>query len=110
MSHAAKYIELLGKVEKVSFCDTKLENAVTDVSDNLEVYIPLSGVDLSPIKERLSNQKTKLEREITKLNGMLSNKKFVENAPANVVEQNQKALDDANEKLTKVEKELKVLS
>lgn len=109
MSHAAKYIELLGKVEKVSFCEVKLENAITDVGDNLEVYIPLSGVDLSPIKERLNNQKVKLEKEIAKLNGMLSNKRFVENAPKAVVEQNQKTLDGANEKLTKIDTELKAL-
>jgi valyl-tRNA synthetase len=57
----------------------------------------------------LSKQKEKLDKEVAKLNGMLSNKKFVDNAPKDVVETNQKALDDAKEKLSKVESELKSL-
>jgi len=37
---------------------------------------------------------------------MLSNEKFISNAPQNVVEMNQKALIDAKKKLKKIEEEL----
>ena len=101
------YIELLGKVKEVSFSKTSIENAVSDVSENLEVFIPLEGVDLTPIITRLQNQKAKLEKEIAKLSGMLNNEKFVKNAPKEVVEQNKEALSKAQENLQKVEERLK---
>lgn len=40
---------------------------------------------------------------------MLSNEKFVANAPANVIEENRAGLAQAVEKMAKVENELKAL-
>jgi len=104
------FIKRLAKVESVEFVTQKVDNSISDVSDNLEVYIPTESIDLNPIIERLSRQKEKLEKEIAKLNGMLSNKRFVDNAPAEVVAQNKTALEDAQNKLEKVEQELASLS
>ena len=84
----------------------KVENSVTDVSDNLEVYIPTDEIDLSTIIGKLSKQKEKLEKEIMKLSGMLNNEKFVANAPEQVITENRKALEDAEAKMQKVEAEL----
>ena len=110
LTKAIPFLKLLGKSSEVNFTTDKLEDAVRDVSDNLEVFIPLSGVDLAPIIERLNNQKLKLEKEIAKLSGMLNNERFVANAPKEVVEQNQKSLSDAKDKLAKIDEELKTLS
>ncbi len=102
-----KYIEFLAKVKKIEFIEDKIENCVTDVSENIETFISLENVDLKPIIDRLNNQKIKLEKEITKLNKMLSNQKFIENAPKKVVEENRKALKEAKERFLKIEEELK---
>ncbi len=102
-----KYINLLAKVENIDFVDEKLSNSASDISDNLEVYIPLENIDLTPIISRLNNQKIKLEKEIAKLNGMLNNKRFVKNAPKEVVEQNKITLNDATKRYKKIEQELK---
>ncbi|HIP46696.1 MAG TPA: valine--tRNA ligase [Campylobacterales bacterium] len=110
LSDSTKYISKLTKVENIHFVDQKVENAVADVSDNLEVYISLEGIDVTPIIERLNAQKIKLEKETGKLNGMLNNEKFVANAPANVLAKNREQLANANAKLEKVESELKSLS
>ncbi|MCF6174096.1 MAG: valine--tRNA ligase, partial [Campylobacteraceae bacterium] len=110
LEDTVNYISLLAKVENISFVNKKLPNSASDISDNLEVYIPLSGVDLSPIKERLNNQKTKLEKEIAKLNAMLGNERFVANAPKEVVETNRATLEDAKIKFDKIEKELEELN
>ncbi|WP_024955919.1 valine--tRNA ligase [Sulfurospirillum arcachonense] len=110
LSKAVPFIKLLGKSSEVNFITQKLEDAVRDVSDNLEVFIPLKGVDLTPIIERLSAQKIKLEKEIQKLSGMLNNERFVANAPKEVVETNQKALNDAKSKFDKIEEELSSLT
>ncbi|HIP29560.1 MAG TPA: valine--tRNA ligase, partial [Sulfurospirillum arcachonense] len=110
LTKAIPFLKLLGKSKEVNFVTKKLEDAVRDVSDNLEVFIPLSGVDLAPIIERLNGQKLKLEKETAKLNGMLNNERFVANAPKEVIETNQKALSNANDKLSKIDEELKTLS
>ena len=104
------YICKLAKVDEIDFVESKPQNSVVDVSDNIESYISTNDIDLQPIIDKLTKQKVKLEKEIAKLSGMLNNKNFVANAPAEVVEQNQKALDDAKEKLGKVENELKSIS
>ncbi len=105
-SLAKPFIEKLAKVDEVIFIDKRLENSVTDVSDNLESFISTSSIDLDAIKKKLSKQKEKLEKEINKLNRMLNNKRFLANAPEAVVAQNQKALSDALEKRRRVEEEL----
>jgi valyl-tRNA synthetase len=100
------FIEKLGKVEELTFVESKLENSVTDVSDNLETFISTDDVDMSAIIGKLTKQKEKLEKEIAKLNGMLNNERFVANAPESVIAENKKSLIDASEKMAKVEAEL----
>ncbi|KIM12338.1 MAG: valyl-tRNA synthetase [Sulfurovum sp. FS08-3] len=110
-THIAKpFIERLAKVEEIEFVVAKVANAITDVSDNLEVYIPTNEIDLSAIVSKLTKQKEKLEKEVNKLNGMLSNERFVANAPEQVINENKEALANAQNKLEKVEAELKVFA
>lgn len=85
------FIMMLAKCEQIEFSEEKLPKAICDVSENLEIFITLENVDLSGILTRLENQKNKLEKESFKLNSMLSNEKFIANAPKEVVEQNKKA-------------------
>ena len=107
---AKPFIQKLAKVEDVEFVTSKVENSITDVSDNLEVYLPTSQIDMTPIINKLTRQKEKLPKEIDKLNGMLSNERFVANAPEHVITENKKGLETANEKLAKVQAELDTLS
>ena len=101
------FIEKLAKVEKLTIVDSKIDNCVTDVSDNLESFISTDDIDMSAIISKLTKQKEKIEKEIAKLNGMLNNEKFVANAPEQVITQNKKALSDAIDKMAKIEDELK---
>ena len=107
---ARPFIEKLGKVENIEFVDAKVENSITDVSDNLEVYLPTDEIDMSPIIDKLTKQQAKTQKEFDKLNGMLSNERFVANAPEAVIAENRKALEDAKNKLEKIENELKAIS
>ena len=106
---AKPFIEKLAKVVDIEFVDSKIDDSIIDVSDNLEVYLPRGKIDLTPIIAKLTRQKEKLDKEIAKLNGMLSNERFVANAPANVIAENKKALEDAQNKFIKIENELKSL-
>ncbi len=107
---AKPFIEKLAKVESIEFVETKVENSITDVSNNLEVYLPTAQIDMSAITDKLTKQKEKALKEFDKLNSMLSNERFVANAPANVVEENKKALEEVKTKLEKIENELKAIS
>ena len=107
---AKPFIEKLAKVENIEFVNSKVENSITDVSNNLEVYIPTSAIDMKPIIEKLEKQQEKAQKEFDKLNGMLSNERFVANAPANVIEENKKALEEVRGRLEKIEAELKSLA
>ncbi len=107
---AKPFIEKLAKVENIEFVSEKVEDSITDVSNNLEVYLPRLEIDLQPIIDKLEKQKEKTQKEFDKLNGMLSNERFVANAPANVIEENKKALDEVKTRLEKIEAELKSLA
>ncbi len=103
------FIEKLAKVDSIEFVESKPTNAVTDVSDSLESYISTDDIDMSAIISKLQKQKEKLQKEIAKLENMLNNEKFVANAPKAVIEQNRKGLNEAKDKLEKIEGELKSL-
>jgi valyl-tRNA synthetase len=103
---AKPFIEKLAKVEEIIFTDQRLERCVSDVSDNLTSMIATDDIDLAPIINKLDKQKEKLQKEIDKLSSMLSNERFVANAPENVIEENKKALEEANNKLSKITSEL----
>jgi len=107
---AKPFIEKLAKVEDIEFVDAKVENSITDVSNNLEVYLPTSEIDMKPIIDKLTKQQEKAQKEFDKLNGMLSNERFVANAPEAVIAENRKALEDVKTRLEKIGAELKSLS
>ena len=107
---AKPFIQKLAKVVEIEFVDAKVADSITDVSDNLEVYLPTGEIDMTPIITKLTRQKEKLEKEIAKLNGMLNNERFVANAPEAVITENRQALEDANNKMKKVSTELEGFS
>ena len=104
------FIAKLAKVTALEFTESKIENAVSDISDKCETFIPTDSIDLTPIINRLTKQDEKLQKEIAKLNGMLNNERFVANAPQDVLEKNRTALAEAQVKLQKVEEQLSSLN
>ena len=103
------FIIKLAKVEVLEFTESKVENAVSDISDKCETFIPTDSIDLTPIITKLERQDEKLQKEIGKLNGMLNNERFVANAPEDVLEKNRTQLADASAKREKVLEQLSSL-
>jgi len=103
------FIARLGKVETLKFTDNRVDNAISDIGESVEVYIPTEAIDLSPIIDRLTKQREKLQKEADKLSGMLSNERFVANAPEAVITENRNGLADAHDKITKIGEQLKSL-
>jgi len=100
------FITRLAKVEVLEFTEIKVENAVSDIADFCETFIPTDSIDLSSIISKLQKQDEKLQKEIDKLSNMLSNERFVANAPEDVLAKNRELLADASTKQSKVLEQL----
>ena len=73
------------------------EDAVSAVVPEAVIYIPFADlVDIEKEIERLTKEETKLEKELARSKGMLSNEKFISKAP-------QKKIDEEKSKLEKYE-------
>lgn len=73
------------------------EDAVSTVIPDATIYMPFAElVDIDKEIERLNKEKTRLDKEIARVNGMLSNEKFVSKAP-------QAKIDEEKEKKVKYE-------
>ncbi|MBX7489881.1 valine--tRNA ligase [Helicobacter turcicus] len=103
------YVCKLAKVESLEIVSKKIPNCIVDITEKLESYLPITDIDLSPIIARLEKQAQKAQKEISKLEGMLKNEKFVANAPKEVLETHQNALVEQKQKLEKIAQELKIL-
>jgi valyl-tRNA synthetase len=104
-------IKKLANVEEISFVQEKVDNAVSFIINADEFFIPLEG-EIDAEKERANILK---ELEYTKgfLNSVLkklSNEKFVNNAPAQVLENEKKKQADAEAKIKTLEESLANLS
>ncbi|MBQ7135699.1 valine--tRNA ligase, partial [Campylobacter sp.] len=77
ISSYLSFIKLLAKCQDVEITKDIIADSARDVSENLESFVPLAGVDTTAIIARLNSQKTKLEKEIAKLENMLNNEKFI---------------------------------
>ena len=106
---ARPFIQQLAKVKNIVFVQNKIENCITEVSSNLEVYIQKDEMNMNDIIAKLEKQKDKTQKEYDKLYALLANKNFVKNAPKNVIKTNEVSLKEINKKLDKINTELKSL-
>jgi valyl-tRNA synthetase len=91
----------------------KPADAATYIYNDIEIFVPLKGlVDVENEMAKLMRERKKVEAKLGQVNGKLTNKKFLANAPDEVVakEQEKKALLDAKmAKIVEAEERLKVL-
>ncbi len=83
------YIKSLAKVEELVVGENinKPKGSVSAVVKGFDLFIPLDGlIDLSVERERVEKEIKNLEGILAKINGKLSNERFVQNAPSELVE------------------------
>jgi valyl-tRNA synthetase len=86
----------LARLEKLDWLarDAELAGAAVAPLAEATVYVPLAGlVDVAEELSRLDKAYAKLDKEVAKLAGRLSNPKYRENAPAEVVATAEQELD-----------------
>ena len=81
----------LARADKMSVTeklDVPKASAKAVLTGGAEIALPLEGlIDFDKERERLQNQLAKLDTELQRLNGQLSNQNFVERAPAEKVQE-----------------------
>jgi len=84
-------------------------NAIVTLA-NMEVIVDLDGlIDIAAERIRLEKEREKLTRSIGGKEGKLSNSKFVDNAPADIVQRERESLDKLKSQLESVSNALQSL-
>lgn len=99
------YFRTLAHAEKVTVLgeEASPENAMTTVTDGLEVYLMLQGlIDIDKENARIAREETQLQKEIDRLEKKLANASFVAKAPAKVVDGEREKLANYQQKLAAV--------
>jgi valyl-tRNA synthetase len=107
------YIKKLAKVEDLKAGEnvTKPKASASAIVKSAEIYVPLQGlIDLDIERQRLMKEITRLEGSLVGIEKKLSNEKFVNGAPAEVVEKERAKQRDWQENLSKLKEILKNLS
>ncbi|MDO9577943.1 MAG: valine--tRNA ligase [Candidatus Cloacimonadales bacterium] len=98
------YFAKLAKIDEMQIAVdlSKPKSSIAAVVQNIEIYLPLEGlIDLEEERSKLEKQLAKLEQELKGISGKLNNKKFIENAPENIVEKEKEKFAEIETKVIK---------
>ncbi len=102
----------MARLENLEIFDKgeKIEKAVCLFVGDLEIYLPLHElVDIEKEQKRLEKELENLVQFEKTLSSKLQNKKFVQNAPEDVVEKEKKRLKETRSGIKKIEEKLSEL-
>ncbi|MDC0640757.1 valine--tRNA ligase [Porticoccaceae bacterium] len=92
-----QFLSKLASLESVTWLDDPAEAPLcaTALAGDLEILVPMAGlIDVDAELARLDREIDKISIEVKKLSGKLSNAKFVDNAPAEVVTKERQKLEE----------------
>lgn len=85
--------------------------SATALVGSMEILVPMAGlIDKEAELARLNKEREKAQAEMGKLNGKLSNSKFVDNAPAAVVQKEKDRLADLEQQHTKLQEQIEKIA
>ncbi|MBK1782357.1 valine--tRNA ligase [Advenella sp. WQ 585] len=109
LAHNAPYLQALGKLSQVDIVN-ELPDLGAPVQILEDTHLMLNvEIDIEAELARLDKETNRLETEIAKANGKLSNEKFVARAPAAVIDQEKERLANFSELLLKINEQKKRL-
>lgn len=102
----------LANISKVDQVSEKIENAVSFLNDADEIYVLLGNevIDEKEEKETIESELKYLKGFLISVDKKLSNERFVQNAPKQVVDIEKKKKEDAEAKILTLEESLKSFS
>lgn len=109
-----RYTMSLANITDISFITDKKdvpEEVMSAVIDGVEIYIPLDDlVDYNAEFDRLTKEKKRLEGEVARVKGKLSNQGFVAKAPEKVIDEEKEKQVKYEDMLAKVTAQLETVS
>ena len=100
-----QFVSKLASLESITWLENSSEAPLcaTALAGDLEILVPMAGViDVAAELSRLDRDIGKITIEVNKLSGKLSNAKFADKAPAEVVEKERQKLEDFESSLSKL--------
>ncbi|MEE0515399.1 MAG: class I tRNA ligase family protein, partial [Emergencia sp.] len=109
-----RYIKDLANITEIEFVtdkDALPEEVMSAVIVGIEIFIPLDDlVDFNAEYDRLTKEKKKLEGEVKRVAGKLSNEGFLAKAPEKVINEEKEKQAKYKEMLAKVEERLAMVA
>lgn len=99
------FLKALAKLEYLRWLDTSETKpaSATAIVGHLEILIPMADlIDVKAETDRLQREMDKIHKDLEKLNSKLGNPNFVQNAPKDVVLQDQTRVQDLQRDLDKL--------
>jgi len=108
-----QFLSKLANLESITWLDNPEDAPLcaTALAGDLEILVPMAGIiDVDAELARLDREIEKNALEAKKLSGKLSNAKFVDNAPAEVVAKERQKLSEFESSLTQLQEKRSVIS
>lgn len=107
----SRYIKEMSNIDEINIVKSKSDVPSDSMSSAImdgELFVPLDNlIDYKEEAERLSKEKQRLEKEVARVKGKLSNQGFLSKAPEAIVEEEKSKRIKYEELLDKVDKQLK---
>lgn len=108
-----RYIREIGNINKIFAIESKNDVPMDVMSQAItggELFVPLANlIDYKEEEARLSKEKKKLEGEVARVKGKLSNQGFISKAPEHIVEEEKSKMANYEELLEKVSQQLELI-
>jgi valyl-tRNA synthetase len=105
LNENSKAIISLARVEELQIHPEgrRPKGAVSYIFNELEIFVPLAGlVDIDQELAKLEKEKDKVSQQLQKVEAKLGNRKFIDNAPREVVAGEQEKQETLSAKLAKI--------
>jgi valyl-tRNA synthetase len=106
------FLKVMAKLQSIEWKTTEedLPPAATALVGKMDLLIPMAGlIDVAAEKARLNKEIERLSKDKERFAAKLQNPKFVDKAPAAVVEKEKAKLDDVETALAKLQQQVKQL-
>ncbi len=114
LNDSEQLLKKLASLESITWLanDEDAPLSATSLVGNLEILVPMAGlIDKEAELARIEKESEKLSKECQRLEGKLSNAKFVDKAPADVVQKERDRLEETKSALVKmIEQKEKIVS
>ncbi len=104
---ASGIVKKAARVSEIHVNAAAPEDSASGVGTGFEIKIPLAGaIDTEEERARLEKEKKAAEKDFALYGGKLKNQRYLEKAPAEVVEKDRKTFEEAKAKLEKINEAL----